>query len=134
MSAYITPVSPSVLFPGIKFASSTAGGAIASGLGASKDYVLLDVTPATGDFPAYNTDGDHADYEDVCQLIYAILHGINAKFYATYVQSPAVEADRPPNWKAAASPTIDPVTNAITVNFYNQFVTGVTGQEVVPAT
>ncbi len=124
-TAYVTPEAPTTLFPGIKFASSSAGGAIASGLGVSKDYVLLDVTASTGDFPDFNS-GDEAD---ICRLLFAILFGIQRKYAAV-----ATPANLPATWVAALSPTIDASTGNITRNFYNQFTTTVSGEEVLATT
>ena len=130
MAAYATPVAPTVLFPGIRFATSDGSGDITSGIEASTSYVLLDVTATTGDFPAYETAGlvtGHSDAADVCQLLYALLHGITAAYNTAF----AVEADKPPHWVSALSSTIDSTTGEITRNYYNQFITGVSGEEVV---
>ena len=127
--AYTTPAAPTTLLPGIRFATSDASGDITSGIEASTSYVLLDVTETTGDFPAYTTAGT-SDAADVCQLLYAILHGITAAYNTAY----AVDADTPPHWVSVLSSTIDSTTGEITRNYYNQFITGVSGEEVVPTT
>jgi hypothetical protein len=110
-------IAPTAYLPGILFRSTSGAGALTVAAAFTKDYILID----TDDLTKY----DSGDASDMRRLMFALLDAVNIKYGEFLAADPATN---PAQWVSQMTPSIS--GDNITRNFFEQFITEFTGEEV----